>query len=137
MAITSAFKQKFSERLKYKNYSEDVVIISEASVGNNISIYTVKSKNNVTFQRVPGMSGLTDTGKLGFIAGDRGRPMLMGTRKKAQGIKTTTTTTVTTYPPEAPVVTIEAAVEWDIKLTATATCFGSSTEQKDDFVKAT
>ena len=68
--------------IDYKNFSEEVTILSETKANAGYSLYTIKNKNGVTFQNVPGNSNIGNTGILGFINGDRGRPTLLGAGTK-------------------------------------------------------
>ncbi len=72
------YKARIDERIWYRNLSEDVDIIKETNIDENLSLYIVKNKNNVTFQNVPGMAWI-GVGKLGYIRGDKSRPVMLGT----------------------------------------------------------
>jgi len=82
MAGMKNFISSFGTTLDYKNFAEEVVIDSENKSGNNFSLYTVTNKNGVTFQNVPGGSGIQNRGFLGFINGDRGRPAVISATVK-------------------------------------------------------
>ncbi len=43
-------------------------ILNGNNIDENLSLYTVKNKNNVTFQNVPGMAWI-GLGKLGYVNG--------------------------------------------------------------------
>ena len=72
------YKARIDERIRYRNFSEDADIIKENNIDENLSLYIVKNKNNVTFQKVPGMAWI-GVGKLGYIRGDKSRPVMLGT----------------------------------------------------------
>lgn len=82
MAGMKEYIASFGATLDYKNFSEEVVINSENKSGNNFSLYNVTNKNGVTFQNVPGGSGIKDRGFLGFIGGDRARPAVISATVK-------------------------------------------------------
>ena len=75
--------------LDYRNFAEEVVIHAENKSGNNFSLYTVTNKNGVTFQNVPGGSGIQNRGFLGFINGDRARPAIISTTVKTSNTEST------------------------------------------------
>ncbi len=79
--MTIKLKNFIEDRKGYNNFSEEVLVLSETTSGAN-SVYAILNKNGVTMQLVPGTSGITATGFLGFVNGDRSRPVLMtGTAK--------------------------------------------------------
>ncbi len=88
------------ENIDYKNFAEEVTIITETNSGANYSIYTVTNKNGVTFQNVPGTQKIKNVAHLGFINGDRGRPVIFGASSKVLN------TTSTVSDPGWPVVNI-------------------------------
>ncbi|GJQ59796.1 MAG: hypothetical protein D8M57_13280 [Candidatus Scalindua sp. AMX11] len=79
--------------IDYSNFAEEVIINSENKSGNNFSLYNVTNKNGVTFQNVPGGSGIQNRGFLGFIGGDRGRPAVISAT-----VKTNNTTSSASAP---------------------------------------
>jgi hypothetical protein len=85
MSISKDLIDSVNTKTRFDNFSEEVEIISSARAG-NMTIYTIKNKNNVTFQKVPGQSGLSDRGYMGFVNGDRARPIML-----TGSVKTTTT----------------------------------------------
>lgn len=113
----------------YDNFAEEVTVLSESKSGDNYSLYTIKNKNGVTFQNVPGAGGITDNGVLGFINGDRGRPTLLGSGTK-----------VNNTPSNAsgagwPTADILPSYEWDIQLYIVG-LYGNDTETKPAYIKA-
>ncbi len=68
--------------MDFRNFAEEVIINSENKSGNNFSLYNVTNKNGVTFQNVPGGSGIKERGFMGFINGDRGRPAIISATVK-------------------------------------------------------
>ena len=82
MANMKDFISSLGTAMNYKNFAEEVVINSENKSGNNFSLYNVTNKNGVTFQNVPGGSGIQNRGFLGFINGDRARPSIISTTVK-------------------------------------------------------
>jgi hypothetical protein len=85
MSASKDFVDSVNEKNRYENFSEEVKILSSAQAG-NMTIYTILNKNGVTFQKVPGQSGLSDRGYMGFVNGDRSRPIML-----TGSVKTTTT----------------------------------------------
>lgn len=69
--------------ISYKNFSEEVIILSGSKVGKNYAEYAVKNKNGVIFYNVPGDVDLKDKAVMGFVNGDRSRPVLIGRGAKA------------------------------------------------------
>lgn len=128
-----------NDKSSYENFSEEVKIISSAQAG-NMTIYTILNKNGVTFQKVPGMSGLSDRGFMGFVNGDRARPIML-----TGSVKTTTTESVnndvtqgaggssgnfgTVFP-----VDTNPSVAYDIELTADAGALGDDVATKINFI---
>ena len=80
----------------YTNFAEEVVINSESKSGGNYSLYNITNKNNVTFQNVPGGSGIIDRGFMGFIGGDRARPAIISATVKANN--TTSSASLPSWP---------------------------------------
>lgn len=87
MSASKDLVDSINVKNRYENFSEEVKILSSARAG-NMTIYTIKNKNGVTFQKVPGQSGLSDRGFMGFVNGDRSRPIML-----TGSVKTTTTET--------------------------------------------
>jgi hypothetical protein len=75
-----------NETIADNSISEEVDILQETTNGNS-SLYTVKNKNGVTFWQVPGPSGFTDRGFVGFIQRDPGRPVLLSGSSKISNTK--------------------------------------------------
>jgi hypothetical protein len=137
MSISKDLIDSINTKTRYDNFSEEVKIISSARAG-NMTIYTILNKNGVTFQKVPGMSGLSDRGYMGFVNGDRARPIML-----TGSVKTTTTESTNNdvtqggdgggfgglFP-----VDPRPSVSYDIELTADAGALGDSVETKTGFV---
>ncbi|TDE63100.1 MAG: hypothetical protein D8M57_20065 [Candidatus Scalindua sp. AMX11] len=115
------YKSRLQERIDYKNFSEDVEILAENNIDDNLSLYTVKNKNNVTFQNVPGMAWI-GLGKLGFVNGERNRPILLGTSDIDVKIKSGKFSSRDNSPGSNQVssgITVIMEFTWDIQLEAT------------------
>ncbi len=136
MSASKDFIDSINEKNSYENFSEEVKIISSAQAG-NMTIYTILNKNGVTFQKVPGQSGLSDRGYMGFVNGDRSRPIML-----TGSVKTTTTESTNndvtqndsinfgnTFP-----VDITPSVAWDVELTVDSSGVGDDTETKTGFI---
>ena len=130
------YKKRLQERFDYNNFSEDVDILSENNIDENLSLYVVKNKNGVTFQNVPGMAWI-GLGKIGFVNGDRHRPILLGTSDIDIEIKSGRVS-ITDLAPQTNRVETEITLimdyEWDIQLQVTR---GSevATETKLSYIK--
>lgn len=138
MSASKDFVDSVNAKNKYENFSEEVKILSSAQAG-NMTIYTILNKNGVTFQKVPGQSGLSDRGYMGFVNGDRARPIML-----TGSVKTTTTESTNNDVTQGdsggnnfgdllPVDT-EPSVSYDIELTASAGAIGDDTETKTAFI---
>lgn len=136
MSASKDFINSVNEKSRYENFSEEVKILSSAQAG-NMTIYTVLNKNGVTFQKVPGQPSLTDRGYMGFVNGDRARPIML-----TGSVKTTTTESTnndvtqnnpvnfgTTFP-----VDLTPSVAYDIELTASAGALGDDTKTKTGYI---
>jgi len=117
----------------YSNFSEEVEILSETTAG-TMSLYNVLNKNSVTFQKVPGQPNLTHRGFMGFVNGDRARPiMLSGSVKITETASTDNTTTDLISELTGGSgstdgqVDITPSVGWDIELTVDTGGAGSDT----------
>ncbi len=135
MSASKDFVDSINEKNRYENFSEEVKIISSARAG-NMTIYTILNKNGVTFQKVPGMSGLSDRGFMGFVNGDRARPIML-----TGSVKTTTTESTNNEVTQGDgglgdslSVDMDPSVAYDIQLVADAGALGDSTETKDAFI---
>ncbi len=129
MNALEVYKQALSERVDYKNFSEDVEILNENNIDENLSVYTVRNKNNVTFQNVLGMAWI-GLGKLGYVNGDRSRPILLGTSDIDIKMKSGRFSSRDNSPGQDQVsttVTVIMEFTWDIQLEATR---GSETVTK-------
>lgn len=130
------YKKRVSEKLDYKNFSEEVEIVKENNIDENLSLYTVTNKNGVTFQNVPGMAWI-GFGVLGYVGGDRSRPVLLGTsdvdvmmksgKWSASDIRPDTNRAVSN-------VTVIIDYEWDIQLYITRGT-ENATETKLSYIK--
>ena len=89
MTISKDLINSINTNTDFTNFSEEVEIISSSKTGSN-TLYTIKNKNGTIFQNVPGANGFVDRGILGFINGDRARPIMIS--GMANSSKTTTTT---------------------------------------------
>ena len=76
-----------NEQIKYKNFSEEVRLIKETKAGASYSKYTCTNKNGVTFHEVPGLVGLVGAAVMGYVNGDRARPVIIGPATKPTVIK--------------------------------------------------
>jgi hypothetical protein len=136
MSISKDLIDSVNTKTRYDNFSEEVKILSSARAG-NMTIYTILNKNGVTFQKVPGQSGLSDRGYLGFVNGDRARPIML-----TGSVKTTSTESVNNTVTQGGgggfdglfPVDLTPSVSYDIELTADAGALGDDTETKTGFV---
>jgi hypothetical protein len=101
-----------------------------------MTIYTILNKNGVTFQKVPGQSGLSDRGFMGFVNGDRARPIML-----TGSVKTTITDSVNNTVTQGGggfgdlfPVDPTPSVLYDIELIASAGAFDPDTETKNEFI---
>ena len=140
MSTSKDFIDSINEKNRYENFSEEVKIISSGNAG-NMTIYTVLNKNGVTFQKVPGQPNLTDRGFMGFVNGDRARPIML-----SGSVKTTESESINNdvtqgdgggpgnnFPDNGFVVDLTPSVGWDVELTATNGA-GNDTETKTGFI---
>ncbi len=116
MTTINNLKKITNEQIKYNNFAEEVTILSETKLHTGYSTYEVIDSNGVTHHAVPGNSGISETGIMGYVRGDRQRPTLMGA-----GTKTNETTGTTQY-------------TWDIQLIVTDASSATDTETKEGFV---
>lgn len=132
MSASKNFIDSVNEKNRYENFSEEVKILSSAQAG-NMTIYTITNKNGVTFQKVPGQSGLSDRGFMGFVNGDRARPIML-----TGSVKTTTTESTNNVNTQGAggssgnfanvfPVDLTPSVAYEIELTADAGGAGSDT----------
>lgn len=141
MSTSKDFVDSINEKNRYENFSEEVKILSSAQAG-NMTIYTVLNKNGVTFQKVPGMSGLVDRGYMGFVNGDRARPIML-----TGAVKTTTTESTNNEVTQGDgdgdsvnnlenlfPVDLTPSVVYDIELTADAGALGDDTKTETGFI---
>ncbi len=89
MTISRDLINSINTKNDFINFAEEVEIISSAKTGSN-TLYTVKNKNDTIFQSVPGANGLVDRGILGFVNGDRARPIMISGMANASKTRTTT-----------------------------------------------
>lgn len=76
-----------NEQIRYKNFSEEVRLIKETKAGASYSKYTCTNKNGITFYEVPGLIGLTGAAVMGYVNGDRARPVIIGPATKPTVVK--------------------------------------------------
>ncbi len=140
MTTSKDLLDSLNAKTAYSNFSEEVEINSETTAG-TMSLYTVTNKNSVIFQKVPGQPHLTNRGFMGFVNGDRARPiMLSGSVKITETSSTENTTTglineLTGGSGSTDgMVDLTPPVGWDIELTADAGALGSDTETKTAFI---
>jgi len=140
MNIPKDFIDSLNVKSDFDNFSEEVQILKETSAG-TMTLYTVKNKNGVTFQKVPGQPGLVNRGFMGFVNGDRARPiMLSGSVEIAE--TESTDNTGTTQINEGGggsgssdgTVDVTPSVAYDIELTATVAGIDPDTESKTYFI---
>jgi hypothetical protein len=124
----------------YNNFSEEVQIDRETSAG-TMTLYTVTNKNGVTFQQVPGQPGLTNRGFMGFVNGDRSRPIMLSGSVKIQetsSIDNTGTDLINQGGGGSGSgdgeVDITPSVAWDVELTADAGLLGDDVKEKTYFI---
>lgn len=141
--MSNELKQTLQQKTDYKNFSEEIDIISESPAGTNVSLYTIKNKNGVTFQNVPGMPFRRGRAKMGYIDGDRSRPMLLGSSDISDAMRSGSARFgpgdiapgATRTPSNAasalwPNADITAIKKWDIQLEVTSgpSCTGTTTK---------
>ncbi len=122
MPSAKDFIDSLNTKSEYENFSEEVEILAVTSTG-NMALYTVKNKNGVTFQNVPGLVGLESRGYLGFVRGDRARPIMISGLASSE---VTTTDIGSTGLVNIPGIDISPTMSWDIQLTAIS-AVGNST----------
>ncbi len=126
--ISKDFIDSMNTKSDYDNFAEEVQIISETTAG-KIAIYVVKNKNGVTFHRVPGQSGLENRGYMGFINGDRARPIMLSGSVKIQETLSVDNTVMN----DILSVDLTPSVAYDIELTALSGA-GNDTETKTYYI---
>lgn len=125
MGIEKDFLDTLNTKANYENFSEEVEILQETAAG-KMAVYTIKNKNGVTFQKVPGQPGLEQRGFMGFVQGDRSRPiMLSGSVKVSE-----TATTDNTITDQFPKVDLLPGIVLDIQLTASQTGETDNTKER-------
>ncbi len=123
----------------YDNFSEEVKIVKETTAG-TMTLYTVTNKNGVTFQKVPGQPGLADRGFMGFVQGDRARPIMLSGSVRVTETSTTDNSGVDKIINRNPggggggVVVITPSVIWDIELTASAGALGDDVKTETSYI---
>ena len=140
MNTSKDFINSINTKSDYSNFSEEVQIDKSTSAG-TMTLYTVTNKNGVTFQKVPGQPGLTNRGFMGFVNGDRARPIML-----SGSVEITETQSVDNTGADlineagggsgstAGMVDMTPSVAYDIELTATAGSMPSSTETKTYYI---
>lgn len=76
-----------NEQIRYKNFSEEVRLVKETKAGTSYSKYSCTNKNGVTFYEVSGMQGLKGSAVMGYVNGDRARPVIIGPATKSTIVK--------------------------------------------------
>ncbi len=132
MTTSKDYIDSINEKDDYHNHIEEVRIDKETSAG-KMTLYTVTNKNGVTFQQVPGQAGLEDRGFMGFVNGDRARPIMLSGSVRVTESETTDNTGMSSIIAEASVDLTESE-QWDIELTASAGGLGSDTETKTGYI---
>jgi hypothetical protein len=128
------FVDSLNVKSDFDNFSEEVQILKETSAG-SMTLYTVKNKNGVTFQKVPGQPNLENRGFMGFVNGDRARPiMLSGSVRITETQSTDNTGTTAINDAGGGGVDMTPSVAWDVELTASAGSFPESVETKEYFI---
>ncbi len=129
MSISKDYVDSINTKIDYDNFSEEVEINQETAAG-KMTLYTVTNKNGVTFQKVPGQPGLEDRGFMGFVDGDRSRPIMLSGSVRVIETETTDNDGTDDFDD----VDITEGQAWDIELTASAGALGSDTETKTGFI---
>jgi hypothetical protein len=137
------FIDSINTKLDYDNFSEEVQIDRTTTMG-KMALYTVTNKNGVTFQKVPGQPGLENRGFMGFVNGDRGRPIMLSGSVKIQESQSTDNTGTTGVDGIGGInnaggtgqgmVDLTPSVGYDIELTASADGLDDSVETKTVFI---
>ena len=140
MNIPKDFINSLNISADYDNFSEEVQILKETTAG-TMALYTVVNKNSVTFQQVPGQPGLVNRGFMGFVNGDRSRPiMLSGSVKinETESIDNTGADQINDggggRGSNAGTVDLTPSVAYDVELTATVAGLPPSTEIKTYYI---
>ncbi len=128
--IPKEFIDSINDKSRYENFSEEVQIINETTAG-KMTLYTVTNKNGVTFQKVPGQPGLEDRGFMGFVQGDRARPIMLSGSVRTTVTETDDNTVTGGFDP---LVDINPSIMWDIQLTADAGALGDDTATGSYFI---
>jgi len=138
------FKNQLQAKINYKNFAEEVSVVSESPAGTNVSLYSVTNKNNITFQGVPGMPFQRGTVRMGYVNGDRARPVVIGSSDISTAMRSSSAqfapddispgnpnTPSTSTPPSWPVIDVTPPVVWDIQLyiSAGVGCDDTSTQE--------
>lgn len=124
--IPKDFIDSINTKSDYDNFSEEVQI-DNATIAGKMALYTVTNKNGVTFQKVPGQPGLKHRGFMGFVKGDRARPIMLSGSVKI-------TESQSTVPFDMDQVDITPSVAYDIELTAISDA-GNDTETKTYYIR--
>jgi hypothetical protein len=134
MGLEKDYVESIETKQKYDNFSEEVEILAETAAG-KMAIYTVKNKNSVTFQKVPGQPGLENRGFMGFVNGDRARPIMLSGSVRTTETETTDNTVTDQFDgASGGGLDLTPSVGWDIQLTASASGFDDSVEEKTSYV---
>ncbi len=115
--------------IDYNNFSEEVTVLRETKKHTGYSSYEVRNKNRVIFHNVAGQSGISESGIMGFVGGDRGRPTLLGAGTKVASTSSSATS------PWTETADITPSVYWDIQLYVTDACGNNDTETKTKYIR--
>jgi hypothetical protein len=129
MGIDKDFIDTINDKNNYENFSEEVKIDLETTAG-KMTLYTVTNKNGVTFQKVPGQPGLEDRGFMGFVNGDRARPIMLSGSVRVTETESTNNSSTNLFEK----VDITSSVAYDIELTASAGALGSDTNTQTGII---
>ncbi len=134
------FIDTLNTKADFDNFSEEVQIIAATAAG-KMALYTVTNKNGVTFQKVPGQPGLENRGFMGFVNGDRARPIMLSGSVKIQETSTTDNTGTDLINQGGGgsgsgdgTVDMTPSVGWDVELTASGGALGDDTKTEEYFI---
>jgi hypothetical protein len=137
--ISKNFIDSINQKTNYENFSEEVAIIRETSAG-TMTLYTVTNKNGVTFQKVPGQPNLKNRGFMGFVQGDRARPIMLSGSVEVSETESTDNTGTNQINQGGSgdgtdgQVDMSPSVGWDIKLIASAGGLGDDEKIEEYFI---
>lgn len=122
------FIDSVNTKSDYDNFSEEVQI-DNVTIAGKMALYTVTNKNGVTFQKVPGQPNLENRGYMGFVNGDRARPIMLSGSVKIQETQSTDNSGTDLMDQ----VDMTPSVAYDIELTAFSDA-GDDTETKTYYI---